>query len=247
MIKPNAKPRKIRALSLLSMLTLTACNSGGPTYITADTAKTPYISVSATGQVSQAPDRARVSAGVVTQGQTANAAMSANAALMSTAFEQLLAAGIEEKNIQTSQLSLQPRYSYEDRRSPKIDGYDVRNTVTATTTNLDQVGPMLDALVKAGVNNINNIAFSVSAPDEALAEARSQAVKAAKAKAQAMAEAAGVSLGALTAMTESQPGGFHPQPVAFARAAVESASTPIAAGEQSLSVTVNLTYEIKNE
>jgi len=137
---------------------------------------------------------------------------------MSATFEQLRAAGIEDKDIQTSQLSLQPRYVYQDRRSPKIDGYDVRNTVTASTDDLDQVGPMLDALVKAGVNNINNVAFSVSEPDIALADVRSQAIKAAKAKAQAMAEAAGVSLGALTAMSENQK----------------------------LSVTVNLTYEIKN-
>lgn len=238
--------QKLGAAALISALSLTACNSGGPTYITSNAQAAPHISVSATGHVSQAPDRARVSAGVISQGKTADAAMTANAALMSATFEQLRAAGIEDKDIQTSQLSLQPRYVYQDRRSPKIDGYDVRNTVTASTDDLEQVGPMLDALVKAGVNNINNIAFSVSEPDIALADARSQAIKAAKAKAQAMAEAAGVSLGALTAVSENQVGGFRPQPVTYARAALESSATPIAAGEQKLSVTVNLTYEIKN-
>jgi len=107
---------------------------------------------------------------------------------------------------------------------------------------------MLDALVKAGVNNINGVTFSINDPEAAKAEAREKAVKAAKAKAKAMASAAGVSLGNLTSISESGGGGFRPQPVAFARAAtLESApSTPIAAGEQNLSVTVNLTYEIKN-
>lgn len=230
-------------------LTLAACNSGGPTYISADNSKAAQITVSATGEVSQAPDRASVSAGVVTQAKTANAAMTANAKKMSAAFEQLRAAGIKEKNIRTSQMSLNPRYNYKDRvNGPTITGYEVRNTVSATAENLEKVGPMLDALVKAGVNNINNVGFSINDPDAAKAEARDKAVKAAKAKAEAMAKAAGVSLGKLTAISENSRGGFIPQPVAYARsAALESAAvTPIAGGEQSLTVTVNLTYEIKN-
>lgn len=229
-----------------SVLILSACNSGGPTYITADNAKAPQITVTATGQVSQAPDRASVSAGVVTQAKTADAAMAANAAKMSAAFEQLRAAGIEEKNIRTSQMSLNPRLSYQDRKSPKIDGYEVRNTVSATTDNLDKVGPMLDALVKSGVNNINNVSFSISEPDIAMAHARDKAIKAAKAKAEAMASAAGVSLGALMSISESSRGGYAPQAVAYARTALAEVSTPIAAGEQNLSVSVNLTYEIQN-
>ena len=228
-------------------LIFTACNSGGPTYISSSAPKTPQITVSATGEVSQAPDRASVAAGVVTQAKTADAAMSANAAKMSKAFEELRAAGIKEKNIRTSQMSLNPRYDYKDRRSPKIDGYEVRNTVSATSEDLEKVGPMLDALVKAGVNNINGVSFSINDPEAATSEARDKAVKAAKAKAEAMASAAGVSLGKLTAISENSRGGFRPQPVAFARAeALQSAPTPIAAGEQNLSVTVNLTYEIKN-
>ena len=144
-------------------------------------------------------------------------------------------------------MSLQPRYTYKDRRSPKIDGYDVRNTVSATADDLEKIGPMLDALVSAGVNNINGVNFIISTPEAAQAEARTKAVKAAVAKAESMAAAAGVTLGALTSMSENRTGGFTPQPVAFARAAtLESAPTPIAAGEQNLSVTVNLTYAIKN-
>ena len=229
-----------------SALILSACSSGEPTYITTGNAPTAQITVSATGDVSQAPDRASVSAGVVTQAKTADAAMSANAAKMTAAFEQLRAAGVEEKNIRTSQMSLNPRFSYKDRNSPKIDGYEVRNRVSATTEDVEKVGPMLDALVKAGVNTINGVSFSISEPDIAKAEARDKAIKAAKAKAEAMASAAGVSLGNLTSITESSRGGFVPQPVAYARTASLEASTPIAAGEQNLSVTVTLKYDIKN-
>ncbi|MEP6343702.1 MAG: SIMPL domain-containing protein [Maricaulaceae bacterium] len=231
---------------ILATLILTACNSGGPTYITAGSAPTAQITVSATGKVSQAPDRASVSAGVVTQAKTADDAMAANAAKMSAAFEQLRAAGIEETDIRTSQMSLNPRFSYQDRKSPKIDGYEVRNTVSATTDNLEKVGPMLDALVKAGVNNINGVSFSISEPETAKTTARDKAIKAAKAKAEAMASAAGVSLGDLTSISENSRGGFTPQTVAFARTASVQSTTPIAAGEQNLSVTVNLTYAIKN-
>ena len=226
---------------------LAACNSGQPTYISTNGPKAAQITVSATGEVSQAPDRASVSAGVVTQAPTADAAMSANAKKMSAAFDELRQAGIQEKNIRTSQMSLSPRYNYKNRQSPNITGYEVRNTVSATAEDLDKVGPMLDALVKAGVNNINGVSFSIENPEIATAEAREKAVKAAKAKAQAMASAAGVSLGKLTAISENSRGGFRPQPVAFARAeSLQAASTPIAAGEQNLSITVNLTYEIKN-
>ncbi len=232
--------------TLICALSLTACNSGGPTYITSNAQAAPQISVSAIGQVNQAPDRARISAGVVSQGESANDAMRANAELMHRAFEQLRSAGIEERHIQTSQLSLNPRYSYQDRRSPKINGYDVRNTITATAVNIDKVGPMLDALVKAGVNNINNVNFTISEPETAKAQAREKAVKAAKAKAEAMAKAAGVTLGRLTAMSEDQSVIAHPPPIAYARSqAIDTAQTPISAGEQNLSVTVHLTYEIK--
>ena len=231
----------------LTALFLMACNSGGPTYITSSEVPQAKITVSETGKVSRVPDRASVSAGVVTQAKTADAAMSANAAKMKAAFEELRAAGLQEKDIRTSQMSLNPRYNYKNRQSPTIDGYEVRNTVSATTDDLEKVGPMLDALVKAGVNNINGVSFSISDPSAAQAQAREKAVKAAKAKAESMAAAAGVSLGKLTLISENNRGRFVPQPVAYARAeSLQAAATPIAAGEQNLSVTVSLTYEIKN-
>ncbi len=230
-------------------LALSACNSGGPTYITSSAVPAPHIQVSATGTSAQTPDIATVNAGAVSEGKTAREAMIANATKMTAVFDELEAAGIEAKNITTSQLSLQPRYNYDNRRTgrtqPRIDGYEARNTVTVKSDDIETVGVMIDALVKAGVNNINQVSFSVKDTKTAKADAREKAIKEARAKAQAMAEAAGVKLGKLTSISESR-GGFISRPYELrAQASAElSVSTPISAGEQTLSVTVNLVYEI---
>lgn len=231
-------------LTAAAALALTACNPGGPTYITAGEAPMAKIQVSATGTANMAPDMATVSAGVVTQGTTAREAMVGNAAKMTRVFEELKAAGIETKNITTSQLSLQPKYNYQNRQAPKIDGYEARNTVSAKTYDLDSVGTMLDALVKAGVNNINGVQFSIKDSKSAKDKAREDAIREAREKAESMAAAAGVKLGKLKSLSESG-GNFNPRPVAYAMEARSAgASTPVAAGEQEISVTVNMSYDI---
>jgi len=232
-------------LTAAAALTLTACNSGAPTYITTGDAPMAKIQVSATGTANVAPDMATVSAGVVTQGKTAREAMFGNATKMTRVFEELEAAGIEKKYITTSQLSLQPKYNYQNRQAPKIDGYEARNTVSAKSENLDNVGAMLDALVKAGVNNINGVQFSIKDSKAARDKAREDAIREAREKAENMAAAAGVKLGKLKSLSESG-GNFNPRPpVAFAMESRQAgASTPVAAGEQKISVTVNMSYDI---
>jgi len=235
-----------RAALVTSALLLTACNQGAPTYISTGNAPQPSMNVSATGYADAAPDRATVSAGVVKQGQTARTAMQGNATLMTAVFDELEAAGIAKKDITTSQLSLQPQYDYRNRNKPTIKGYEARNTVTVKSDDIEQVGPMLDALVRAGVNNINQVQFSIKDPKNALEKARTDAIREAKAKAESMAEAAGVKLGPLLSINESRGGGFSPQP-RMMRAQMEmsgDAITPISAGDQTLSVTVNLSYGI---
>ena len=226
-------------------LLLTACNPGAPTYISTGSAQQPSLQVSATGDASASPDRATVSAGVVQQGKTAREAMFGNATLMTSVFDELTAAGIPKSDITTSQLSLQPQYDYRDRSKPTIKGYEARNTVTVKSDDIDQVGPMLDALVRAGVNNINQVKFTVKDPKDALTKAREDAIREAREKAKSMAAAAGVKLGPLLSMTESN-GRSNPQPI-YARSSfstAESVSTPISAGDQTLSVSVNLSYGI---
>ncbi|NNC38736.1 MAG: SIMPL domain-containing protein [Acidimicrobiales bacterium] len=202
------------------------------------------IHASGTGHAAQAPDQASVSAGVVTEGATAGEAMRKNATLMTSTFAALKKAGIAEKNIQTSQMSLQPRYDYQNRQKPRITGYEVRNTVSAKSEDLEKVGPMLDALVEAGVNNINGVTFSIKDSKSAQDKARIDAIKAAQTKAEGMAKAAGVKLGKIMEIRESSSGHQPPQPMMMRAMADSAESTPIAAGEQTLSVTVNLTYVI---
>lgn len=232
-------------ISTLSVLALGACNSGVPTYITSGEVPMAKIQVSATGTANMAPDMATVSAGVVTQGKTAREAMFGNATKMTRVFEELEAAGIEKKYITTSQLSLQPKYNYQNRQAPKIESYEARNTVSAKTYDLDAVGAMLDALVKAGVNNINGVQFSIKDSKAAKNQAREEAIREAREKAESMASAAGVKLGKLKSLSESG-GNFNPRPsVAYAMEARSAgATTPVSAGEQTISVTVNMSYDI---
>lgn len=236
----------LRMALLSSALLLAACNPGAPTYISTGSTSQPTLNVSATGYANAAPDRATVSAGVVQQGTTAREAMMGNATLMTAVFDELEAAGIPKSDITTSQLSLQPQYDYRNRSKPTIKGYEARNTVTVKSDDIDQVGPMLDALVRAGVNNINQVKFSVKEPKSAMDKARKDAIREAKEKAEGMAEAAGVKLGPLLSINESNRGGYTPQPVMMRASAMEmsDAVTPISAGEQTMSVSVNLSYGI---
>ena len=234
-----------KTLLLPVALLMTACNSGGPTYITSNSVQQPHLDVSATGVSNIAPDQATVSAGVVQQGKTAREAMIGNATLMTTVFEELEAAGIPKNNITTSQLSLQPQYNYRNQSKPTVIGYEARNMVTVKSDDIDGVGPMLDALVRAGVNNINQVRFSVKDPKAARDQARENAIKDARAKAENMASAAGVKLGALLSINEGGGANF-PQPVSLQAARVEfSESTPVSAGEQSIRVTVHLSYALE--
>lgn len=202
------------------------------------------IHVSGTGHAAQAPDQASVSAGVVSEGTTAGEAMRKNASRMTSTFTALKKAGIKDRDIQTSQMSLQPRYDYTNRQKPRITGYEVRNTVSAKSDDLENVGPMLDALVEAGVNNINGVTFSIKDSKTAKGKAREDAIANAKEKADQMAKAAGVRLGRILEIRESGGGYQPPQPMMMARGMAADESTPIAAGEQTLSVTISLTYAI---
>jgi len=239
------KPALLSTL-LSGAFLVTACNPGAPTYISTGNGSQPMLNVSATGHANAAPDRATVSAGVVQQGKTAREAMMGNATLMTAVFDELEKAGIPKSDITTSQLSLQPQYDYRNRSKPTIKGYEARNTVTVKSDDIEQVGPMLDALVRAGVNNINQVKFSVKEPKSAMDKARQDAIREAKEKAEGMAEAAGVKLGPLLSINESNRGGFTPQPMMMRAEAMGmgGASTPISAGEQTMSVTVNLSYGI---
>lgn len=205
------------------------------------------ISLTGHGEVRSSPDIAFITSGVTTQGATAGEALAANTKAMSDLFAALKGAGIEDKDIQTSNFSVQPRYDYNNGQAPKLVGYDVSNNVTIKLKKVDSLGALLDKLVQSGSNQITGISFDVSKPDEALDEARKLATQDATRKAKLYAQAMGVELG--TVMQISEGSSAVPPPVPFVRGAAmmkaDAAPVPVAAGEQTLAVDVNVIWEIK--
>lgn len=215
----------------------------------ADEVKMPRtISLSGHGEVKSAPDMAFVTTGVATQGATAAEALAANTTAMTALFAALKAAGIAEKDIQTSNFMVQPRYDYNDGKQPPVlVGYDVSNNVTVTVRQIDGLGSLLDKVVQAGSNQINGISFQVSKPDDGLDEARKLAAADATRKAKLYAETMGVTLGPVLSISE---GGSYQPPVPMLRTAAAPMAdgarpVPVAAGEQTLAMDVNITWEIK--
>lgn len=235
------QPIRLGAVALLGLLAIMspALAEGG---------KLPHvISLTGHGEVKSTPDLAFVTAGVVSQGDTAAAALAANTKAMNDLFAALKAAGIEDKDVQTSNFSVQPRYDYSNGQSPKLEGYDVSNTVTVTLRKIDGLGPLLDSLVQNGSNQISGISFDVSKPQEAMDAARKLAAEDASRKAKVYAKAMGIELGDIVQVSEGTPY-QPPMPVvrgALMKAEAAAAPVPVAAGEQTLGVDVNVVWEIK--
>jgi uncharacterized protein len=202
----------------------------------------PAITVSGEATVSVAPDLAQVEAGVTSDAKTAREASEANNAAMGKLLLALKAAGIDAKDIQTSRLSLQPQ-SAPNRSTNTVVGYRASNQVTVRLRDVTKVASTIDLLVGAGANDIGGINFMVSQASKLLDDAREQAVADARRKAEIYAKAAGVTLGApLNISEEGSPG-----PVFRGKmmAAAPMAATPVAQGEQTLSVTVGVSWAIK--
>ena len=203
---------------------------------------TPAISVTGEATISVPPDLAEVEAGVTSDAKTAREASDANNATMGKLLLALKAAGIDAKDIQTSRLSLQPQ-SAPNRTGPSaITGYRASNRVTVRLHDVIKVASTIDMLVAAGANDIGGINFMVSQASKLLDDARTQAVADARRKAEIYAKAAGVTLGGPLSISE----GSSPGPMFRAKmSAAPIATTPIAQGEETLSVTVNVTWAIK--
>jgi uncharacterized protein YggE len=235
----------LRTLSTAAAVTLALIAL--PPAFAADDKMPRTISLTGHGEVRQAPDIAIVSIGVLSQAPAADEALAANTAAMQAAFAALKTAGIEDKDIQTANFMVQPRYDYNNEgRAPKLVGYDVSNTVSVTVRKLEALGAMLDRVVAAGSNQINGIQFDVSSPDAALDAARKLAVADARRKAEIYAAAGNVVLGDIIAISEGVE--FRPpEPVLRAKAmrAEMTADVPIAQGEQRLGIDVNIVWDIR--
>ena len=200
------------------------------------------ISVTGEATVSVAPDLAKIDAGVVTQAKTAREASEANNAAMGRVLLGLKGAGIDEKDFQTSRLSLYPQYSTNNAGPNVVVGYQVSNRVTVKLRDVTRVASVIDTLVAAGANNIGGINFMVSGASKLLDDAREQAVADARRKAEIYARAAGVTLGAPLSISEEGA----PAPMFRGKmVAGMAASAPVAQGEETLSVTVSVSWAIK--
>ena len=209
------------------------------------------ITIEGHGEVMAAPDMAQINSGVTTQGATAREALDANTAAMADLIAELKAAGIEARDIQTSGFSVNPNYVYTDERDangyslpPKINGYQVANTVTVTVRNLDSLGAILDKSVTVGANTVNGVTFAVADPSELYDEARKAAFEDARTKAELYAAAAGATLEEIQSISETQ--GFNnPQPYPmYARAEAADSSVPVEAGEMAFAINVNVQWEM---
>jgi uncharacterized protein YggE len=200
------------------------------------------ISVTGEATVSVPPDLAQVDAGVTSDAKTAREASDANSAAMGKVLLALKGAGIEQKDYQTSRLSLQPEYAPNRQGPSPVVGYRASNRVTIRVRDVTKVANVIDTLVGAGANDIGGINFMVSQASKLLDDARTQAVADARRKAEIYAKAAGATLGAPLSISEE---GAAPRPVFRAKMAAEMAAAPVAQGEETLSVTVNVSWAIK--
>lgn len=211
------------------------------------------LTVSADGRSLRSPDLAVFSAGVTSQARTAAAALAANAADMNRVVAALKRAGIADRDIQTSNLSLNPVYAPPIQRpdgqyeqpEQRIVGYQANNTVTVRQRKLDEFGRVIDTLVEAGANQVNGPSFQMDEPDAASDEARLAAMKKARARAELYARAAGLRVVRILSISES--GGYSPgPPVIYARMAEDSARapSPVAPGEIQLNANVTVMFEL---
>jgi uncharacterized protein len=201
------------------------------------------LDVVAAGEVSRVPDLVRINAGVVTQAPTAVEAIRQNAARMEAVRSALRGAGIADRDIQTSTLNLNPNYRYAENQPPQLVGYQAVNQVNVRFRDIAKTGPILDALVAQGANQINGPMLTIDRPEAALDEARTQALANARERAELYARTLGMRVARVLAVSEAM--GPIPLPrVEFARAN-QDAATQIEPGEQTLSVSLTVSFELE--
>jgi uncharacterized protein len=228
---------------LNAALIATFLSASALTVAQAQTPPPAQITVTGEGVVDGIPDVATLSLGVTTMGDTAAAAMAANSEALGAVMARLKAAGIAERDLQTSNLSINPNWSvYDSGQRQRIDGYTAANHLTVQILALDSLGTVLDAAIQEGANTLNGLSFGLSDPRPAMDAARKAAVEDARARATLLVEAAGATLGPIMSITEG--GGYSlPQPM-FRQAADSAGAVPVAAGEVATTASVTIVFAI---
>jgi uncharacterized protein YggE len=197
------------------------------------------------GSVEAPPDIATISLGVQVEAETASLAMTQQAERMNAIFAAVKAAGIADRDMQTSNISLNPVYDYPNNQRPRLRGYNASNQLSIRVRDLKNLGKTLDATVKAGGNTINGIAFGIDKDEQLKNGARVAAIKDAQAKAELYAQAVGYRVKRIVTVSEIE---YSPPMPYMARMQMnqvaDAAATPIAGGEVSLEMQVNVTFEL---
>ncbi|HEY9730348.1 MAG TPA: SIMPL domain-containing protein [Drouetiella sp.] len=209
----------------------------------------PSVSVTGEGHAYAKPDQAQISMGVTSDAKTAAAALKSNTEKMTSLISTLKSKNIADKDILTSNFSVNPQYRYDNvngQQRTSIVGYQVSNEVTVKIRNIPSLGDILDAVITAGANNVNGISFSLAEPSSVLDQARQKAMADAKRKAELYAGAAGVKVGRVLYITESSGSIQPPRPMMMMAArAMSTEAVPISGGEQESTASITVIYAIE--
>ncbi|HKP54047.1 MAG TPA: SIMPL domain-containing protein [Chloroflexia bacterium] len=226
-------------------LNMSPINQAGGTFVS----DLPRISVRGTGLVSAKPDMANLQIGVQIQNTSLDAAQSEATTKMNAAMQQLKAAGVDEKDISTSQFNVEPVMEYRENQPPRVTGFRVTNILNVKLRDIAKAGKVIDDLVKAGANTVYGLSFGFSDPGALMKQAREQAMNDAKAKASELAALGGVTLGTPLLIDD---GGANVPPVVMDAGAVRNVAqdmaampVPINPGQQEIRVEVSVVYAIK--
>ena len=205
------------------------------------------ISVNGSGSVSVPPDIARIDVGIEVTAESVAEARERAAEAMAAVMDSLEDNGVDDADVRTRFLNIYPQYNYRNEEAPEITGFTVNNQVTVTVREIDSATDVLDGAIEAGGDavRVNGISFTVEEPEDFLDEARADAIANARKRAETLADAAGVNLGAVRTISESTSFGGERF---FAESAFDGAAggapSPISPGEQELTVNVSVVYEV---
>lgn len=243
-------PINISAQRVVTLL-VAFCLAGAWQVAAAADEPAPRILVTGEGSVDIAPDMAVLNLVVMREAPTAREAVTANSRAMQKVLDAMAGLGIDKRDLQTSGFSIQPRYTHPPRQgagageAPKLVAYTVRNSLTVRVRDIDRVGEVLDTSVSLGVNEGGNILFTNDDASAAISRARVKAVEDALSRGRTLAEAAGVSVGRVLEISEQN---YSPRPMPMARSMMAAdsfaESVPVAAGENTYKVIVNLSLAI---
>jgi hypothetical protein len=227
------------AFSLLALLALQSSPS-----FASDQPDKRTLSLTGSGAVKTTPDKVDISTGVTSEAKTAREALDQNTEAMAKVVQALKEDGIEPKDIQTTNFSVNPVYEQKaEGRPPVVIGYRVINQVRISLHDIKKLGAILDKVVSLGANQIDSIEFGVEEPEALKDEARKLAIKNVSENAKLYADAAGVGLGPILAISEEESS-YQPRYAAGAARMEMAKDVPIEAGTATVEVRVSVTWEI---